>query len=198
LAATLQRANAEEGKNMRIQKLILIAALLTGCVSQRHGFGYAEVGLYRAKPSVAVSGFTADDTVVMAYVKHSQDGVLLRLAPAGEGYELSKRDVNMDVQLDSPQHIVFDSGAYENFERSRDVFGDGRIILVPLPETNGRAIGAFVNLLSGNRYFFAPTVTSRESLAKFRTLARNREITLVVPEDRHAPQRLGIFPEFRR
>lgn len=183
---------------MRIQKLILIAAFLTGCVSQRHGFGYGDAGAYRAKPSVALSGFTADDSVVMAYVQHSRGGVLLRLAPASARYELAKRDVNMDVQLDSPQHVVFDSGAYENFDRSRDVFGDGRIILVPLPETNGRSIGAFVNLLSGKRYFFAPAVTSRESLAKIRLLERTSAITVIVPEDRRAPERVGVFPEFRR
>jgi hypothetical protein len=78
------------------------------------------------------------------------------------------------------------------------VFGDGRIILVPLPENNGRAVGAFVNLLSGKRYFFAPTVMSRESFAKLRTVARQWDIAVIVPEDRRAQDRLGLFPEFRQ
>ena len=104
----------------------------------------------------------------------------------------------MDVDLDSSEHIIFNSGSYENFDRSRDLFGDGRIILVPLPEENGRTVGAFVNLLSGKRYFFAPAVTSRESLAKIRTVAREWGITVIVPEDRRAQERLGLFPEFRR
>ena len=183
---------------MRLQIWILIGALLAGCIPQPHGFGYADVGAYRAKPSIAVSAFTANDSVVMVYVKHSQGGVLLHLAPASMGYELAKRDVNMDVQLDSPEHIVFNSGSYENFDRSRDLFRDGRIILVPLPETNGQSVGAFVNLLSGKRYFFAPTVTSRESLAKIRTLAREWDITVIAPEDQRAQERLGVFPEFQR
>jgi hypothetical protein len=183
---------------MRLQIWILIGVLLAGCVPQPHGFSYADAGLYRAKPSVAVSAFTANDSVVMAYVKHSEGGVLLHLAPASMGYELSKRDVNMDVDLDSSEHIIFNSGSYENFDRSRDLFGDGRMILVPLPEENGRTVGAFVNLLSGKRYFFAPAVTSRESLAKIRTVAREWGITVIVPEDRRAQERLGLFPEFRR
>jgi hypothetical protein len=181
---------------MRLQIVILMAALLIGCVPQRHGLDYADAGAYRAKPSIAVSAFTANNSVVMAYVKHSQGGVLLHLAPASMGYELSKRDINMDVQLDESEHIVFNSGSYESFDRSRDVFHDGRIILVPLPESNGHAVGAFVNLLSGKRYFFAPAVTSRESTAKLRTVSRNWNITVIVPEDRRAQERLGLFPEF--
>jgi hypothetical protein len=183
---------------MKLQIWILIGALLAACVPQPRGIGYADISSYRAKPSIAVSAFTANDSVVMAYVKHSEGGVLLHLAPANLGYEISKRDVNMDVQLDSPEHIVFNSGSYENFDRSRDLFRDGRIVLVPLPEPNGQAVGAFVNLLSGKRYFFAPTVTSRESLAKLRTLAHEWTITVIVPEDRRAQERLGVFPEFRR
>ena len=183
---------------MRLEIWILIGTLLTGCVPQVHGFGYADKGVYRAKPSVEVSAFTANNSVVMAYVKHSQGGVLLHLAPASMGYELSKRDISLDVQLDSSHHIVFNSGAYESFDRSQDLFGDGRIVLVPLPESNGRSVGAFVNLLSGKRYFFAPTVMSRESFAKIRTLANRRDITVVVPEDRRAEERVGLFPEFRR
>jgi hypothetical protein len=200
LAARLHKADADEGMNMKLQItiLILIAAFLAGCVPQARGFGYADVGGYRAKPTVAVSAFTANNSVVMVYVKHSHGGVLLHLAPATMGYELSKRDVNMDVQLDFSEHIVFNSGSYENFDRSRDVFGDGRIILVPLPENNGRAVGAFVNLLSGKRYFFAPTVMSRESFAKLRTVARQWDITVIVPEDRRAQERVGLFPEFRQ
>src|SRR5262245_32060526 len=186
LAARLHRAEADEGMNMKLQIVILIsiAALLAACVPQARGFGYADAGVYRAKPTVAVSAFTANNSVVMAYVKHSQGGVLLHLAPAAMGYELSKRDVNIDVQLDSPEHIIFNSGSYENFDRSRDLFRDGRIVLVPLPEGNGQSVGAFVNLLSGKRFFFAPAVTSRESLAKIRTLAREWDITVIVPEDR--------------
>jgi hypothetical protein len=183
---------------MKLQIWILMGVMLAGCIPQPHGFGYADIGSYRAKPSVAVSAFTANNSVVMAYVKHSEGGVLLHLAPASMGYELSKRDVNMDVQLDAPEHIVFNSGSYENFDRSRDLFRDGRIILVPLPENNGQSVGAFVNLLSGRRFFFAPTVTSRESLAKIRTLVREWNITVIVPEDRRAQERLGVFPEVRR
>jgi hypothetical protein len=146
---------------------------------------------------VEVSAFTSEDHVVMAYVRHSEGRLLLRLAPADEGYEISQKDVDIDMQLDSSEYTDFASGTYEAFDRSRDLFRDGRIVLVPLPEENGKTVGVFVNLISGKRYFFAPTVSSRESQAKLRTLARNWDISVVVPENR-ASERVGLFPEFQR
>jgi hypothetical protein len=183
---------------MKLQSLILAAVMIAGCMPQPHGLNYSDASAYRAKPSIAVSAFTEKNSVVMAYVRHSEGGVLLHLAPAVMGYEISKKDIDVDVQLDSSEHIIFNSGRYENFDRSRDLFHDGRIILVPLPENNGHAVGAFVNLLSGKRYFFAPTVMSRESMAKVRGLARRWDISVVVPEDLRAQERVGLFPEFQR
>jgi hypothetical protein len=196
--AHLHTGNAEEELSMRLQILISIAALVAGCVPQIRSFSYSDISAYRPKPTIAVSGFAANDQVVMAYVRHSQGNVLLHLVPNNMGYELSKHDIEMDVQLDSSQPIVFNSGSYENFDRSLDVYHDGRIILVPLPESNGRNIGAFVNLLSGERYFFAPTVTSDASMAIVKQLARRWDVTVIVPEDRRAHERLGIFPEFQQ
>lgn len=55
--------------------------------------------------------------------------------------------------------IRFDSGPYENFEKSFDVFQDDRVVLVPLPGHSPGSLGMFVNLHSGKRLFFTGDVT---------------------------------------
>lgn len=50
--------------------------------------------------------------------------------------------------------INFQDKPYENFDQSLDVFGDGSIVLVPLPGHTPSLIGMFVNMKSGKRYFF--------------------------------------------
>ena len=103
------------------------------------------------------------------------------------------------VTLASEDTINFSPKRYEGFEQSFDMFQDGRIVLVPLAEQDGHAIGAFVNLVSGRRYFLAPTVRSRVALAQVRALAgRWPDVTVIVPEDRRAGERVAQFPEFRR
>lgn len=43
---------------------------------------------------------------------------------------------------------------YESFDQSIDWFGDGSIVLVPLPGHTPGLTGVFVNLRSGDRYFY--------------------------------------------
>ena len=50
--------------------------------------------------------------------------------------------------------IPFDGGPYENFPRSHDVFGDGSVVVVPLPGHTPGSIGVFLNRVHGRRLFF--------------------------------------------
>jgi hypothetical protein len=66
-----------------------------------------------------------------------------------------------------------------------------------MPDNGREALGVFVNLLSGKRYFFAPSPRTAESAAMIRSLSnRWPDVVVVVPEDRRAPERVAQFPEF--
>lgn len=52
----------------------------------------------------------------------------------------------------SYQTYDFPDGAYLGFDRSRDVFADGSVVLVPAPGHTPGSIIAFVNLPDGKRY----------------------------------------------
>ncbi|MEP7270529.1 MAG: MBL fold metallo-hydrolase, partial [Acidobacteriota bacterium] len=59
----------------------------------------------------------------------------------------------------------FSSGHYENFDTSLDLFGDGSVVLVPLPGHTWGSTGMFVNLRSGRRFLFIGDLTwSREGI----------------------------------
>ncbi len=55
--------------------------------------------------------------------------------------------------------IQLNSGPYENFERSFDVFQDNSVVLVPLPGHSPGSLGMFVKLHSGKRIFFTGDTT---------------------------------------
>lgn len=63
------------------------------------------------------------------------------------------------ARQESLRYIAFDNGPYETFEASHDIFGDGRVIVVPLPGHTPGSIGVFVNLDSGRRLFFSGDLT---------------------------------------
>lgn len=48
----------------------------------------------------------------------------------------------------------FPHGAYLGFESSYDVFGDGAVVLVPMPGHTPGSVGVFVTLANGRRYAF--------------------------------------------
>jgi glyoxylase-like metal-dependent hydrolase (beta-lactamase superfamily II) len=52
------------------------------------------------------------------------------------------------------RELRFDAVPYEGFARSRDLFGDGAVVLVPMFGHTAGSIGMFVTTASGRRYFF--------------------------------------------
>ncbi|HSV53278.1 MAG TPA: MBL fold metallo-hydrolase [Burkholderiaceae bacterium] len=55
--------------------------------------------------------------------------------------------------------LTFNGPAYLGFPASRDVHGDGSVVLVPLSGHTAGQVGMFLNLPSGQRYFFTADVT---------------------------------------
>ncbi|MCB1173157.1 MAG: MBL fold metallo-hydrolase [Leptospiraceae bacterium] len=55
--------------------------------------------------------------------------------------------------------ITFTNQPYENFAQSLDIFGDGAVVLVPLPGHSGGPVGMFLRSASGQRYFFIGDTT---------------------------------------
>lgn len=55
--------------------------------------------------------------------------------------------------------LSFKPGAYLGFDRSLDLFGDGAVVLVPLAGHTAGQVGMFLNLPSGQRYFFTGDTT---------------------------------------
>jgi N-acyl homoserine lactone hydrolase len=52
------------------------------------------------------------------------------------------------------QEYAFDGGPYMGFEQSRDLYGDGSIVIVPVPGHTPGSVAVFVTLPSGARYAF--------------------------------------------
>lgn len=117
--------------------------------------------------------------------------------------------------------LEFKPIAYENFESSADLFGDGSIVLVPLFGHTAGSVGMFVTVDSGKRYFFigdavwnAKALTkgspkfwaarllvdddgahTQQSIEQIRTLmAKKPEIIVVPAHDGTIQQALGYFP----
>jgi glyoxylase-like metal-dependent hydrolase (beta-lactamase superfamily II) len=53
-----------------------------------------------------------------------------------------------------PEAVVFDGPAYEEFPASKDWFGDGSVVLVPLPGHTPGSMGVFLNRVRGRRVLF--------------------------------------------
>lgn len=134
----------------------------------------------------------------------------------------------MPGRFDDVRHwrrVDFTDGPYANFERSQDLFGDGTVVLVPLPGHTPGALGMFVNLKSGKRFFFvgdaswaidalrlaAPRfwvsrlLIDHDSAATERTLRRVARLMrhdpdlVVVPAHDDAAQRaIGFYPRVVR
>lgn len=121
--------------------------------------------------------------------------------------------------------LTFTSVAYEGFERSLDLFGDGTVVLVPMSGHTPGSIGMFLRTDSGARFFFVGDVVwsaaaLREGRPKFfvaraaadhdedatqaviekiRAVMRRDPSLVVVPAHDGAVQRsLGYFPEWVR
>jgi glyoxylase-like metal-dependent hydrolase (beta-lactamase superfamily II) len=70
-----------------------------------------------------------------------------------------------ELGLERYRPVGLDGPAYLGFPGSRDVFGDGSVVLVPLPGHTPGGLGVFVALPSGERYaFVGDVVWQREGL----------------------------------
>jgi N-acyl homoserine lactone hydrolase len=123
------------------------------------------------------------------------------------------------------QVIEFSDGAYENFDRSADLFKDGSIVLVPLPGHTPGSLGMFVNLRSGKRFLFTGDLTwciegeqipaerpwisrqlvdkdeegVRRSIVKVHELMKRYPDLVIVPaHDRRIHDKLANFPNAER
>src|SRR5262249_44626100 len=113
-------------------------------------------------------------------------------------------------------------GRYEDFDRSFDLFGDGTVVLVPLPGHTPGSIGMFVNLRSGKRFFFTgdltwalegiqlpaerpwtsrmlvdrdPELVRRSILKVYQLTKRYPDLVIVPAHDRRVHDLIAAFPD---
>ena len=121
------------------------------------------------------------------------------------------------------QPYGFDGGPYLAFDRSLDLFGDGSLVLVPMPGHTPGSVGLFVTLDNGRRYFFSGDTSWRlegfdgprqKFWASSRLVDLNREqtlaqlakvhemllahpdITVVPAHDAAVQDRIGYYPQW--
>ena len=131
-------------------------------------------------------------------------------------------------QVGSPQlqwrSFAFGGPAFEGFDRSEDLFGDGRVVVVPMAGHTPGSVGVFVTVSSGRRFFFVgdvvwTTLALAEGRPKFwparqlvdadvngtqRTIAliravqqRDPALVVVPAHDALVQDRLGYFPRWQ-
>jgi glyoxylase-like metal-dependent hydrolase (beta-lactamase superfamily II) len=142
----------------------------------------------------------------------------IRTLPAGELISQMRGRLKL-------RSFDFINGAYENFERSFDMFSDGSLVLVPLPGHTPGSTGLFVNLRSGKSFFFIGDLTwaiegvrlpaerpwisrklvdldeeqVRRSIVKVHQLLERRPDLIIVPaHDRRIHDQIANFPEVER
>lgn len=64
--------------------------------------------------------------------------------------------------------LAFDDGPYEGFDRSQDVFGDGTVVIVPLPGHTPGSVGTFVDVGGRRLVHVGDTVLLREGVERLR------------------------------
>lgn len=73
-------------------------------------------------------------------------------------------------QVDSPainwKVFELEKAPFASFDRSRDVFGDGSVVLVPLAGHTPGSVGLFLTVTSGQQYFFCGDVVWKLDAAK--------------------------------
>ncbi len=121
------------------------------------------------------------------------------------------------------QTIQFKDAPYAGFSRSADVFGDGKLIIVPLLGHTPGSIGLFVTVDSGKRYFLTGDLTwnldaqkqgrgkfwaasllcdgdaeqTMASILQVRKLMQEQPELIVLPaHDAAAQAKLGYFPNW--
>lgn len=121
--------------------------------------------------------------------------------------------------------LAFNDGPHRGYDKSLDLFQDGKVVLVPMPGHTPGSVGLFVTVDSGAVYFFIGDVAwtvdaARAGVAKFwaagllvdraagqtqrsveqvRDLLRTQPDIVVVPaHDSTVQNRLGYFPNWIR
>lgn len=119
--------------------------------------------------------------------------------------------------------LAFQPQAYEGFDRSLDLFGDGSLVLVPLFGHTPGSMGLFLTVSSGKRFFFIGDVSwsatavaqgqpkfwparalvdsdadaTAATIAKIRAVvARDPKIVIVPAHDSVVQDGLGYFPKW--
>lgn len=119
--------------------------------------------------------------------------------------------------------LRFQPVACEGFDRSLDLFGDGSVVLVPMPGHTPGSVGMFLTVTSGRRYFFVGDVVWNagalaQGAPKFwparmlvdadaprtqdaieairRVMQRHPDMTIVPAHDGGVQDRLGYFPSW--
>ncbi|WP_158598092.1 MBL fold metallo-hydrolase [Noviherbaspirillum saxi] len=119
--------------------------------------------------------------------------------------------------------LDFKPAAYEGFERSIDLYGDGKIVLVPMYGHTPGSIGMFVTVDSGKQYFFVGDVVwsasavqkanpkfwaarfqvdkdadkTQQTIEQIRAVVSRRPEVIVVPaHDGKVQNALGYFPSW--
>ena len=71
------------------------------------------------------------------------------------GYLISQFD---DPAIDW-RMLVFQETGYQNYRRNLDVFGDGRVVMVPMLGHTDGSMGMFVDMGEGQRFFFTGDIS---------------------------------------
>ncbi len=120
--------------------------------------------------------------------------------------------------------FAFAGPAFEGFERSEDLFGDGRVVVVPMAGHTPGSVGVFVTVSSGRRFFFVGDVVwttlalaegrpkfwparqlvdadaeaTQHTIALIRAAQQRDPALVVVPaHDALVQDRLGYFPRWQ-
>jgi glyoxylase-like metal-dependent hydrolase (beta-lactamase superfamily II) len=163
-----------------------------------------------------VSGAEDFPGVEVLVAKHEEE--YIQTLPSSELMSQMRERLNL-------RSIDFTGAAYENFDRSLDLFGDGTLVLVPLPGHTPGSTGLFVNLRSGKRFFFIGDLTwaidgiklpaerpwisrklvdldeeqVRRSIVKVhQLLGRHPDLVIVPAHDRRVHDQIARFPESER
>ncbi|MGH1344885.1 MAG: MBL fold metallo-hydrolase [Nannocystales bacterium] len=74
-----------------------------------------------------------------------------------------------EALVDQLEPLDFSGGPYEIFERHADLFGDGSLVVVPMPGHTPGSVGVFVTLPDGRRVFHVgDAINSRTQLERLR------------------------------
>jgi len=128
----------------------------------------------------------------------------LRAPSSGPGGTWASQVVGPGIQWET---IVFDERKFMGYSHSKDIFGDGTVVLVPMPGHTPGSVGMFVTVDSGTRYFLIGDVAwTREALAqgadKFWVAGRlvdadppgTKQSLVQVQHRMHADPRLRVVP----